>query len=116
MGWVVVLSLGKSSTGITNDSLITLLFLVRPLTDLMPIPTGKKNKGKKKERREWYWGENQMNAFDTLKRLGHVVTFSVLSGSISTPAADTICPTNFTFRLKNEHFFGASFKLACCIQ
>ena len=41
----------------------------RPLTDLMPIPTGKKNKGKKKERREWYWGENQMNAFDTLKRL-----------------------------------------------
>jgi hypothetical protein len=34
----------------------------RPLTDLMPIPTGKKNKGKKKERREWYWGEDQMNA------------------------------------------------------
>jgi hypothetical protein len=41
----------------------------RPLTDLMPIPTEKKNKGKKKERREWYWGEVQMNAFDTLKRL-----------------------------------------------
>jgi hypothetical protein len=35
----------------------------------MPIPTGKKNKGKKKERREWYWGEDQMNAFDTLKQL-----------------------------------------------
>jgi hypothetical protein len=35
----------------------------------MPIPTGKKNKGKKKERREWYWRENQMNTFDTLKRL-----------------------------------------------
>jgi hypothetical protein len=35
--------------------------------------------------------------------VGHVVTFSVLSGSISTPAAETICPTNFTFRLKNEH-------------
>ena len=43
--------------------------------------------------------------------VGHVVTFSVLSGSISTPAAETICPTNFTF-----HFFGASFKLACCIR
>jgi hypothetical protein len=41
----------------------------RPLTDLMSIPTGKKNKGKKKERREWYWGEVQMNAFDPLKRL-----------------------------------------------
>jgi hypothetical protein len=35
----------------------------------MPIPTGKKNKGEKKERREWYWGKEQMNAFDTLKRL-----------------------------------------------
>ena len=35
----------------------------------MPIPTGKKNKGKKKERREWHWGEDQMNAFDTLKPL-----------------------------------------------
>jgi hypothetical protein len=23
----------------------------------MPIPTGKKNKGKKKEWREWYWGD-----------------------------------------------------------
>jgi hypothetical protein len=33
----------------------------------MPIPTGKKNKGNKKERREWYWGAVQMNAFDTLK-------------------------------------------------
>ena len=33
----------------------------RPLTDLMPIPTGIKDKG--------YWGENHMNAFDTLKRL-----------------------------------------------
>ena len=41
----------------------------RPLIDLMPIPTEKKNKGKKKERRERYWGEVQMNAFDTLKRL-----------------------------------------------
>ena len=41
----------------------------KPLTDLMPIPTGKKSKGKKKERREWHWGEDQMNAFDTLKPL-----------------------------------------------
>jgi hypothetical protein len=29
---------------------------------------------------------------------------------------DCLGPTNFTFRLKNEHFFGASFKLACCIR
>ena len=35
----------------------------------MPISTGKKNKGEKKERREWHWGKEQMNAFDTLKRL-----------------------------------------------
>ena len=43
----------------------------------MPIPAGKKNKGKKKERREWYWGEDQMNAFDTLKRL---LTSSLILG------------------------------------
>ena len=41
----------------------------KPLRDLMSISTGNKSKGKKKERREWYWGEDQMNAFDTLKPL-----------------------------------------------
>ena len=37
----------------------------RPLS----IPTGKKRNGKGKERREWYWGKHQKNAFNTLKRL-----------------------------------------------
>ena len=42
----------------------------RPLTDLMPIPTGKKTKSNsKKKKKEWNWGESQEKAFATLKQL-----------------------------------------------
>ena len=41
----------------------------RPLTDLMPIPTGKKTKANKKKKKEWNWGESQEKAFATLKQL-----------------------------------------------
>lgn len=42
----------------------------RPLTDLMPSPTGKKgSKGKTKKQIAWNWGPDQETAFATLKRL-----------------------------------------------
>jgi len=56
----------------------------RPLTDIMPIPTGKKKtRGKKStQKREWHWGDEQDRAFNTLKQ--HLTSTPILAYADST--------------------------------
>lgn len=56
--------------------------ICRPLTDLMPSPLKKKTKGKNRQTREWHWGAEQDNAFETLKT--HLVSAPILGYADST--------------------------------
>ena len=49
----------------------------RPLTNLMPVPSGKKRQKKQKRNHEWHWGEEEEQAFNKLKEL--LTTAPVLS-------------------------------------
>ena len=48
----------------------------RPLTDLMPVTSGKKTKQKSAKKRVWHWGAEQDKAFDTLK--SHLTSAPIL--------------------------------------